>query len=749
MGRSERRRLLLWCVACVLEVSQLHAAELRPRLRPTLRGVVTTATGTPLPGVRVLLTELGRATTTNDVGEFVWRDLPAGTYHLTASLMGFRPLHRDVRIAETDVVLRLIMTATPLRLEVVNVTASPISGDVSHLTQSTAELSGHALQRTIGASLAQTLAAEPGVAMRFGGPAATMPVIRGLTGDRILVLQDGQRAGDLSAASADHGTTIDPLVAQRIEVVRGPASLLYGNNALGGVVNVISGDIPTVVPQHVDGYIGALAESATPGGAVSGASTIPFANAWALGLRGGARRAASLRVGGGGLLDNTQADNVNGIASVGYVGARGSAGLSVASYGFSYGLPVAPSATERTHLAGSRQTMTIRASTRPTHPVIEEVTAEATAQRYGHSEIADDGAVGTRFQLATQTLSATTRTRLGRVRGRVGVQGLFKQYVATGEEALTPAANTLSGGAFVYQEWPLKREAAPDAHVAVLQIGGRYDEYRLASRSGLSKFGPGRTVALRSPSGSFGLSVPLTATLTASGSIAQAFRAPTVEELFSNAVHAALGSYELGNARLRPEVNRGAEAQLRYASAHATANLSGFINQIRRFIVPDVQRDTIVDGVALPLAIYRQADALLRGFEGSAEVRLREHVVLGVMGDYTRGQFSETRAPLPFMPPGRAGLSLRWDRGGWDIGGSVRYLAAQRRVTGGPDRATDAYTLVNLTAGLTRIAAGRVHTVTLRLDNAADIRYVDATSRIKAYAQNPGRNLAIVYKVMF
>jgi iron complex outermembrane receptor protein len=140
------------------------------------------------------------------------------------------------------------MVATPLTLGGIEVTASGTGRAPAAVVQATAQLSGRALERELSGTLAQTLKYQPGIAVRSNGPAAAMPVMRGLTGDRVLVLQDGQRASDLAGSASDHGVTIDPLAAQRVEVVRGPATLLYGNNALGGVVNVISGDVSGGMP---------------------------------------------------------------------------------------------------------------------------------------------------------------------------------------------------------------------------------------------------------------------------------------------------------------------------------------------------------------------------------------------------------------------------------------------------------------------------------------------------------------------
>lgn len=746
MNASRIRRALVTFLALIVTPAATHAAS---PLAPAVRGVVKDSTGRPLPNVQVRVTELGRVASTNEAGEFVFRGLPGGTFHLTATLIGYRPVHTDVHVPESgeDVRVQITMAATPLRLSAVNVAASPTGLDVQ--SQSVAELSGGALQRSVGATLAQTLSAEPGLAVRFMGPAATMPVIRGLTGDRVLVLQDGQRAADLSSATSDHATTVDPFRSQRIEIVRGPASLLYGNNALGGVVNVVTNDIPTSVPTHVDGYVGGLAESAASGATISAGATVPLSDAWAFSVRGSGHSASSLKVGGGSTLDNTQSRNWSGGGALGWIGANATAGLSLSNYAFNYGLPHPPDDDEVAHIQGRRQSVALRAAINAASARLHDWKLDATAQDYQHDEVEADGAIGTAFHLRTQTVGLTARTDAGRWHGTVGVQGLFKQYAATGAEALTPAANSRAWGAFIYQELPLTGEGGHDERAVTLQLGARIDTYGIQSKAGDPKFGPATTVNLNSPSGSVGLSVPVSEHLTLSGSAAQAFRAPTVEELFSNAVHAANADYEVGNPGLETEKNQGVDGQLRWQSPRATLAVSGYYNRINDYVFADVTRDTTVNGETMPLAVYAQKDAQLRGYEASAELRVTDRVVLGAMGDYTRGSFRDGSGPLPFMPSGRVGASLRWDDGRFNVGGDVRHALEQTDTTGGADVATEAYTLFNLAAGFTVIAGGRVHALTLRVDNATDAKYFDATSRIKEFSPNPGRNVALVYKVLF
>jgi iron complex outermembrane receptor protein len=718
---------------------------------PTISGVVRDSSGAPLGLAQVIIAEAGRTTSTDDEGRFAIRGLPPGTYHLTTLLIGYRPGHAVVRLPTSgpDVQVTITMIGTTLRLQAVSVTAASNTGEATGVAQSTAELSGTALQRSIGNTLAQTLSAEPGMAVRYNGPAATMPVIRGLSGDRILVLQDGARTGDLSSAAPDHATSIDPLASQRIEVVRGPASLLYGNNALGGVVNVISNDIPTDVPGHIDGSVAVQGESVNPGGAFNAGVVAPLSSSVAINVRGGARHTDDIKVGGGDTMFGTSTRSWNALVGLGIVKDQAQAGLALKAYDFNYGLPAETPAAAGVRIDGHRYELAGRLAVNTGWTAIGQLRFDGTAQDYAHQELAPDGSVGTAFKLKTETASLTAPTHLGRISGTIGLQGLFKQYSATGDEALTPAANSSSGGAFLFQEFPLN--AATEADVesgARLQVGARYDAYRIESMAGVAKFGPGRTVDLTNFSGSLGVTIPVSSHVTLSGSVARAFRAPTVEELFSNAVHEATGSYEYGNPNLQPEHSLGVEGVLRIEVARLSGQFAAYANKVQNYVAPDVTADTVVDGETMPLARYGQHDATLRGLEGQLELKATSTLVVGLMGDLTHGEFAGG-APLPFMPAARVGGSLRWDNGHFNIGGDVRHSMKQTDVTGGQDVATDAYTVANLSAGFNLLSGGRLHTLTLRLDNVGDVKYYDATSRIKSFSPNPGRNAAVVYKVTF
>ena len=727
-----------------------------------LSGVVRDTTGHPIGSVQVIIARLNRSATTNDSGAFRFVAIPAGTYHVATQRIGYAPGHADVTIPANGPDVRVTITLVPAAVQLTNVqvTATVTGGDPRDVPQSVTSLSGQELARQLSGTIAQTLAREPGISMRFNGPAATAPVIRGLQGERILVLQDGDRAADLSSAAPDHGVSVDPLTASRIEVVRGPASLLYGNQALGGVVNVISNDIPTSIPTHVDGYFAGQSESATPGGSVALGATIPVNDNFALVARGGARRTDDLRQGGGLDLANTFYHNYNGVGGFGFATNAATGGLIYRGYKFDYGLPSGEG--ERAKIDGSRHEIVGRTDLTLNAGVLTSLRVGATGQWYQHAEInQENGQTNTSFDLKTQTVDVLARTHAGRTNGALGVSGLFKQYAALGEEALTPAANSNGLGGFLFQEIALGAATDdPDARVPKLQLGGRMDSYRIDIKPGDEKFDA--FVGKRSFnqfSGSLGLSVPLGGHATLAGSVARAFRAPSVEELSSNAFHGAAGTYDVGNPSLKPEVNQGVDGVLRVEAHRFNGQFAAFYNNIQNYITPNIVGDTTIDGdegpMTVPLNRISQADATLRGVEGRMEAEVLPHFVLGAMGDMVRGQLRDTKTPLPFIPAARLGALTRWDDGKYSLSAEYRHAFDQNRVP--PSAAADdpaaiatsAYDLLDLSAGITLPLAGRVTSIVLRVDNLFDEKYVDATSRLKSFALNPGRNVALVYRLLF
>ncbi len=720
---------------------------------PPITGIVVDAAGLPLANAQVVATELQRVAVTNDDGRFVLVGAPAGTVHLTVVHVGYVPIHVVVVVPATGAFapLRFVLQTTILRLSGVQITASPTGTDPLSITQSTMQVSGKDLLRQLGATVAQTLSSEPGIAMRFNGPVANVPVVRGLTGERILVLQDGERVADLASAAADHASAVDPNAAERIEVIRGPASLLYGNSAIGGVVNVISGDIPTSIPSRIGGFVNLQSESVTPGGVGSAALNVPIGARVAATLRGTVRRQASYRVGDGGLSQgNTDARSWNGTGGVGFVGDAVSAGIVYRQSNFNYGIPF-EAGGEQVRIDGVRRGLQARAGIATGATALSYLRIEGTSQWYEHSEVdAIDGAVGTRFNLTAQTASVVAKTKFGQLNGSIGAQMFLRQYEPVGDEAFTPAANSTNLATFIYQELPLGH-GETESRTPRLQFGARFDSFRLDAKAGEDpRFAVARTRSFKSGSGSLGASLPFAQSFTLSGSVARAFRAPTVEELYANGLHVAVSTFDIGNPDLKVETSTGLDAVLRAQNTRGFMQLSVYRNAIDNFILPLQRGQIVVDGDTVPLVNIAQKNATLSGVEFSGEAVIAQRFVVGALVDGIRGRGPD-RTNLPFIPAARVGGSVRYDQGTWSVGGESRRVFKQTRVAA--DNATDvpttSYTLLNFNASWSAPSKRTLHTLTARVDNALDARYADATSRIKSFTFNPGRSFSVVYRLGF
>jgi iron complex outermembrane recepter protein len=731
-------------VGTVLLLAWLPATAAAQQRGGVISGVVRDAEGRPLAQARVVVLPGARAAESGSDGRFEIRQLSAGTYRLDVSLIGYAPQQRQLRVEPGEVAaVELNLAATPLTLGGLQVTASTGARLPTAVTQATAQLSGRALDRELGGSIAQTLRNQPGVAVRSMGPGASMPVVRGLTGDRVLVLQDGQRTADLAGSADDHGVTIDPLAAQRVEVVRGPATLLYGNNALGGVVNVISGDVGGNAPVRREVAVALQTETAYPGAALSVRAAVPVGGSWAVTARAGARTAGDMRIAGGApgdRLANTQMRSANAGVTLARVAPTWSGSMSVRAYDFRYGLPVPPDA-EAVELEGGRLELVSRAELAFPSRTFPAARIDATLQDYGHDELGPGGELLQRFALGTGGLNLLLQqAALGPAReGAFGVSVLVKDYSATGPAALTPPATSRALGAFGFQEFGLGAVA--------LQLGARVDRYGIASRA-TSKFGAGVSRTFDAVSGSAGLRLPLSASVTAGITAARSFRAPTVEELFSAAPHAGTGAVEFGDPRLREERGRSIEGVLHVRGDRVNGQFAAWVNRVDNMVQLAFVRDTVIGAATLPVFVHAQAPASLRGVEGAVELALFRNVAVSLRGDWLHTAQHDGK-PLSFMPPPRLGAGVRREDGPLSLGLELHHDFARHRTGEAAETATAAHTILRADAGLRIRVAGRPQSISLRVDNLTNALYHEATSRTKDFAPAAGRNIALLYRSWF
>lgn len=736
MARPASAVLVLWlCSAAAV------GAQESPRV---LTGRVVSEVGAAVVAAEVRVVG-GDATLTDEEGRFrlVVRIPPP--YRVELGRIGFVPQSRSVGApAEGSAELEIVMRRTILSIPGIEV-ATSMGEALRAPARGMLQLAERSLEREAAGTLAQTLRQQPGISVRSMGPAASMPVIRGLTGDRILVLQDGQRAADLAGSADDHAVTIDPLSARRVEVIRGPATILYGNNAAGGVVNVISGDLPGAPPARPEWSLGMQTESAHPGGAAALRGAVPLGGVWSMALRGSTRAAGDVRIPPdprlGGRIENTSSDASSVSVGLGREGTALATAVAANGYRFSYGLPVPPG-TDPVRLRGRRQGLSGRLESSVPRAIIRSARLEASAQDYRHDELGGTGSVDQSFRQRTATgRLVLEQGALGPfARGAWGASLLVKSYGATGPAALVPPALSRGYGLFGMQEMG-------SAEGARVQLGARMDHYAIGSAA-TAKFGAARERTFGALSGSVGLTLPVGGGLSLGAHLARGFRAPTVEELFSGAPHAGTGSVELGDPQLAPERSLSGEGLLQLRRPRLQGQLSMFLNRVDGYVHLREVGDTLVDGARLPVLLHAQGEVTLAGAEMQAEWGAGGGWTIGVIADYLRARHSDG-TPLSYMPPPRAGLLARWERGPLSVGADLHHETPQRRVGAAGEDPVPAFTDARIHLGIRVRRGGMLHSLQLRGENLRNVERREATSRTRDFAPSPGRNLSLGYRVHF
>lgn len=628
-------------------------------------------------------------------------------------------------------------------------------------------LGADALVRARNGTLGDTLSALPGVAASGFGPQSSRPVIRGLDGDRIRLLDNGASAVDASSLSFDHAAAIDPLVVERFEVLRGPAALLYGGNATGGVVNAIDNRIPR---EPLSG-LGGRAEVRFGGAARerAGAAVVEGGGGgWNWHADVAARDSEDLRVtrwrppaDGVAGAPTTRVANSAGESRAGALGASwadadGHVGVALDTYRNDYGVAVEPDVTidmkrDRASLAGARR---LRAGP------VERIEFQASGTRYRHQEIEGSGEVGTTFdsrgrELRVQGEHAALALAGGTLRGVFGAQLERLDFSALGEEAFVPDTDTRSNAVFVLEQW--QRPGAP-----TLSAGLRAERVTVASDGdapGASepRFGDATTRRFSPASASLGATWPLSSALALVASLGRTQRAPTYYELYANGVHVATGAHELGDPALGLERSTHAELGLQWSEGASQFKAQAYATRFARYIALEATGE-VVDIVndegeteSFPAYAFRAVPARLWGVELEGRTRLTASPwALDLVGalDLVRGTNRATGEPLPRLPPLRARVGLEASQGPWTAGLTLRHLAKQGRVPA-TDVPTPAATLVDVSLSWRQRWGTADTLVFLRLDNLGDeLAYNAAALRTaRELSPLPGRSATLGLRV--
>lgn len=692
-------------------------------------------------GALVEIVERRQIARTDSQGRFAFSDLPPGVYHLAISAEGYASTALVVTVggagpdldAQADAALDLQFHDKP-----VLVTASPTPKDPLQVYQPTSTLGTTELDKRAESSLGMTLQNEPGITTTNLGTAPARPVIRGLGGDRVLILEDGTRVSDVSSLSPDHAVAVDPSSAQSVEIVRGAANLLYGSNATAGVINVINGEIPT---KRLDRPTGSVTVSGSSNASEASGTADVAGSAGPISYSaGGSARDGDEFHFNGGVAGNSQYDFEGYHAGLSWVGAAGYLGASFRDYQGNWGIPVSDAGfllsegEKGVTLDLSQQSYKLAGEITRPFSVFTGARLQAVRREYTHTEFEDTGEAGTTFNLDTTEVRADiTHRKVWRFTGTFGAWLLDGDFSAIGDEAIVPQAKTRADAGFFYEEMEV-----PGAKIL---FGGRYDAQSVDPGS----TGPRRR--FDSWTGAIGTIVNPSGTISGAVNLTRNFKAPSAEELYANGPHAATFQFEQGNAQLDAETSYGYDVSLRLNSKRVSGELSAFRTDFSDFIF--LEPTTMIDPTSgLPIGIYTQADALFQGMELHADVELIEHLTLELTGDQVRATNAETDEPLPQIPPYRIGAGLNWQRDRYSVGGETRYVGPQHRIAS-VETPTDGYTIYDV-FGQISLPSGRiVNRITLRGVNLTNRFYRNHVSLTKDLVPQPGRNVRLAYTLLF
>ncbi|GAB3245785.1 TonB-dependent receptor [Chitinimonas naiadis] len=674
--------------------------------------------------------------------------------------------HPGLRLGTLSVAVLLALPAfaddTP-DLQAIVVTANPLRS--SEISTPSSVLTGDALLLRQAGSLGAVLDGLPGVSASAFGPGASRPIIRGLDGDRIRILQNGVTALDASALSFDHAVPQDPFAAERIEVVRGPAALLYGGSAIGGVINTLDQRIRRNPTEGISGQVDLNAGGA--GHERNAAVAVDAGNGqFALHADAASRDVGQLRIPGYAWtparralaegeeeqaaaaardrLPNSNGRSVSGAVGTSWTWADGYLGLSYADYQANYGSV----AEAGVRLDMHQQHLAVAGEVRALPGLFQSLKFDFSDTDYEHKEI-EDGEVGTRFTHKGYEARLDGRHRkLGSFDGVVGWHGSATRFAALGEEAFVPQTDSDSNALFVLEETPL-------ASGLKLSLGGRLERTRhTPDGQGNARFDGDHGRSFNADSFSAGLLAKLGSGWSLAANAASTERAPTFYELYANGEHVATGIVERGDNAASKEKARSLDLALRYASATTHASIGTYYSRFDNFItlMPTGQfcaEDACSTDEAGGIAEYRYqgVPANLHGVEFEGNTKLLRISATGDWtldwrGDYTRATNRSSGEPLPRITPLRVALGLGYGAGPWSAHLGVQHAASQNRVPVG-ESTTEGYTTVDLSLSYRFKLAASEWLAYARGDNLGnqEVRY--ASSLLRDIAPQGSRALKV------
>jgi iron complex outermembrane receptor protein len=656
------------------------------------------------------------------------------------------------------------------------VTGSPIAHPEHESIIAASVLTKEDLASRGESSIGELLRREPGVSSTFFGPAASRPVIRGLGGDRVSVLDAGIGSIDASAVSDDHAVAVEPATAERIEIVRGAATLYYGSSAAGGVVNVFDGRIPSAVPEggadgglrtsygSVDDSIEAAGGFDVHAGKLGGADLVLHGDGYYRDTEDydipGFAESAALRAqeeaeGGEeeegeeevfGVVENSALSSKGGSLGGSLIFDDGFIGVSARIARSLYGVPGGHAHEEGEEEEEEEEEAPVSIDLeQERYDLMGELNkpflfVDTTKIRFGyadytHQELEGDE-IGTTFNnKGFEGRLEFLEKEYGNFRGATGVQFKHRNFEAIGDEAFTPPNITDQAGVFTVREYETGNWHA--------QVAGRYEHTKTEAVSvSLSR-------SFNAFSVSAGIGVEPAEALFFGVNALRTERAPAPEELFSNGPHLATDAFEVGDPALGKETARGVETTVHGDFGRFSFVVNGFYTDYKDFValIPNGEEED-----ELPVFEFEARDTVFKGFEAQADADLFTLAGFDVSAraqlDYVRANFKDGGGDVPRIPPLRSILGLEATSSHVDLRGEVEIAAEQERLAAN-ELPTEGYTLVNLAATWRPGGEGHGLSVQLRADNITDEEARLHTSFLKDVAPLPGRSFKVTLRGEF
>ncbi len=701
----------------------------------TIKGkVIDKSTGEPLPSANIHLVEVKRGTITKSDGTFIIDKIPAGDYTLEVSYIGYKKVRKKVKVNPDEVVnVNIELEQGVVSLQEVVIIGSMYEKSLFEIHQPIAVLDEDKLGMRMSDNIAKTLSYEPGISFEYNGSAVGRPVVRGLTGTRVLILDNGVRIGDASDLSADHAISFDPISVERIEVIRGPASLFYGMNSVGGAINIISEDIPRAVHNKLAGsfrFTGSTVNSSLSG---SGALDYGVKN---LGFRAefGYRKNGDTKTPVG-TLNNTGAENLTSAIGIAYHTKNLSSGFAFRNFNGDYGIPTEED--EKPRFKINRDKFAFKTDFNFMNSKVQGIELQINQTNYSHDEI-ENGEVATRIK--TKTITGDLKLKHGKIgalSGMLGSSFLYQNYSTSGEEKFFVDADLYLGSLILYEEFEFSK--------VVLEAGLRYDFARVKSKE-FESF-PQQVLDFNVFSSSAGLVYKIADPINLSLSFSRGFRIPTLQELFAYGPHLGTMSFEIGNPNLNVETSNEINFSLKWLTTKANADVSLFLNYINGYVYP-YNTGEVDTTTGLPIYKYNSSNAVLRGFEAKFEFEALRNLNISLLADYVEGKRRGVNEYLPLIPPFRAIAGIEYRTSRYNFGVEFKLVSNQNKVALG-EEPTPGYGIINLHFGLRLPISGLAHEVNLNIENLTNRTYYDHLSRIKNFAPMPGRSISIIYHLLF